>query len=448
MIKMLFSLVPGRILLQCLLGFLIAALVLIGFRTLTDMDIALLSDAWWAGLVLAAFLIVFDAVWVCGLPRLSVQRRLSGNLALGSKSPVKLRFDNPCRRRLRFECVDHYPEEITAEGLPASLDVPAGEYQILEYSSRPVSRGAADFGNVEVRVQSPLGFWRRQYELPAQQTVKIYPNFMALSNLNFLDYEQRLAHLGAHLSQRRGSGQEFKQLREYQLGDEIRQIDWKATARQQRLVSREYQEERDQEVVFMLDAGRRMRATDGELSHFDHSLNALLLTAYIALSGGDSVGVLGFADRCRWVRPVKGRQGINLLLNNLYDLHSSPDASDIVQAAGTLMQHQQKRSLIVIVTNLRDDDSDDLQLAIKIMSRKHLVMLACLRESYLDEALPQQADTQDALNFCARELYREQRQEVIKRLQGQGVITIDAPPQRLHVALLEQYLLLKRAGKL
>ncbi|MDP1165310.1 DUF58 domain-containing protein, partial [Klebsiella pneumoniae] len=90
-------------------------------------------------------------------------------------------------------------------------------------------------------------------------------------------------------------------------GDEIRQVDWKATARQQRLISREYQDERDQEVLFMLDTGRRMRAMDGEASHFDHSLNALLLTSYIALGAGASVGVLGFAGSCRWVKPVKGR---------------------------------------------------------------------------------------------------------------------------------------------
>lgn len=448
MIRAFLGLIPDRVLLKSLLGLLGLALLLLVVRVFSEQDTSLLRSLWWGLLSVGCVIALVDAFWVCGLPEVLAQRRLPGNLALGAPAPVKLKLDNPGRRTLRLECTDHYPDALSTEQLPAAMELPAGASRIVEYTARPVRRGTAHFGAIDVRVQSPLGLWRRHYSIAAEQRVKVYPNFMALANLNFLDYEQRIAHVGAHLSQRRGSGQEFKQLREYQRGDEIRQVDWKATARQQRLISREYQDERDQEVLFMLDTGRRMRAMDGEASHFDHSLNALLLTSYIALGAGDSVGVLGFAGSCRWVKPVKGRQGINALLNSLYDVHSSTEASDIVQAAGALMQRQQKRALVVIVTNLRDDDSNDLQLAVKLLARRHLVMLACLRESYLDAELSTQAGRQETLNYCARSLYREQREQVIQRLRRQGVIAVDAPPQQLHVALVEQYLVLKRSGKL
>ncbi|MBR9827210.1 MAG: DUF58 domain-containing protein, partial [Oceanospirillales bacterium] len=385
---------------------------------------------------------------VCAQPIPVAQRQLPGSLALGANARIRLRFENVGRRALQFSCMDDYPAAVTTEQLPVELKLSPGESQEVEYTARAEHRGDAEFGAIWMRIQSPLRLWRLQRSVAATQRVKVYPNFMALANLNFLSYEQRIAHIGAHLSQRRGSGQEFKQLREYQRGDEIRQIDWKATARQQRLVSREYQDERDQEVLFMLDTGRRMRAVDGELSHFDHSLNALLLTAYIALGAGDAVGVLGFAGSSHWVRPVKGRQGVNVLLNSLYDVHSSTEASDVVQAAATLLQRQQKRALVILVTNLRDDDSDDLQAAVQLLARKHLVMVACLRESCLDTPLESEQDTREVLNFCARTLYREQREELIRSLQRQGVITVDAPPQQMHVALIEQYLVLKRAGKL
>lgn len=445
---MLFGLIPDQAQFKYLLILLGLGLALVGLRAFTTLNVSLLAGLWWGLFSIALVIALIDALWVCVAPGPRARRQLPGNLALGAPAIIRLQFDNPGMRPLRLSCMDQYPETLTTEQLPVEIVLPPGESRIVEYSARPVRRGPARFGAIAMRVQSPLGLWRLQRAEAAAQAVKVYPNFMALASLNFLDYEQRIAHIGAHLNQRRGAGQEFKQLREYQRGDEIRQIDWKATARQQRLVSREYQDERDQEVLFMLDTGRRMRAMDGELSHFDHSLNALLLTAYIALGAGDSVGVLGFAGGCRWVRPVKGRQGINSLLNSLYDVHSSADASDIVQAAGTLMQRQPKRSLVVIVTNLRDDDGGDLQAAVKLLARKHLVMLACLRESYLDRELPAGADSQEALHFCARTLYREQREQLIRRLRGQGIIAVDAPPQQLHVALIEQYLLLKRAGKL
>ncbi|MBV0932338.1 DUF58 domain-containing protein [Marinobacterium weihaiense] len=448
MIRALPGLMPDRAMFKYLLILLGAALVLVGLRVLIPLDMAWPSGLWWSALGLGALVALVDALRICALPGPVAQRQLPGNLALGANARIRLRFDNPGARRLRFSCMDDYPAAVTTEQLPVALELPPGERQVVEYSARPVRRGTARFGDIRLRIRSPLGLWQLQRAVAAEQAVKVYPNFMALANLNFLDYEQRLSHIGAHLSQRRGSGQEFKQLREYQRGDEIRQIDWKATARQQRLVSREYQDERDQDVLFMLDTGRRMRAMDGELSHFDHSLNALLLTAYIALGAGDAVGVLGYAGSSRWVRPVKGRQGVNVLLNSLYDVHSSTEASDVVQAAGALMQRQHKRALVILVTNLRDDDSDDLQAAVRLLSRKHLVMVACLRESCLEQTLSEDADVHETLDFCARTLYREQREQLIRRLQGVGVMTVDAVPQQLHVALIEQYLVLKRAGRL
>ncbi|MBA4503359.1 DUF58 domain-containing protein [Marinobacterium marinum] len=448
MIRALLGLLPDKALFKYLLILLALAVVPAGVRVLTSMDASLLADVWWVMFGIAALVALADAVLLYATPRVEARRQLPGNLALGANARIRLEFSNPSARTLRISYMDHYPGSLVTEQLPAEVVLESGQSCQVEYSARPVHRGEAKFGDIVMRIQSPLGLWRLQRSVAAEQAVKVYPNFMALANLNFLDYEQSVAQIGAHLTQRRGSGQEFRQLREYQRGDEIRQIDWKATARQQRLVSREYQDERDQEVMFMLDTGRRMRAMDGELSHFDHSLNALLLTAYIALGAGDAVGVLGFADRCRWVRPVKGRQGINHLLNSLYAVHSSAEASDVVQAADVLMQKQHKRSLVVLVTNLRDDDSGDLQAAVKLLARKHLVMLACLRESYLDEPLPEQPNAEQTLNFCARTLYRDQREQLIRRLRGQGVMIVDAPPQCLHVELIEQYLMLKRAGRL
>lgn len=440
------NLIADRALFRYLSVLLALAVVLVLLRGFVGGDLAWVGYLWWALFGVAGLIALLDAASLYTGQMPMAQRQLPGNLALGSPASIRLRFENPGRRERILSYIDHYPEALVTEQLPAQLTLPGGTTAIAEYSVRPVRRGDASFSDIEMRVQSPLGLWWRQLGFPAEQTVKVYPNFMALSGLDFLDHDQRVAHLGAHLTKRRGSGLEFRQLREFQQGDEIRQIDWKATARQRRLISREYQEERDQEVLFMLDSGRRMRTMDGELSHFDHSLNALLLSAYVALGMGDSVGVFGFAGSKRWISPVKGRQGINRLLNGLYDIQSTAESSDLIQAAESMMLRQQKRALVIIVSNMRDDDSDELAMAAKILGRKHLVMVACLRESFLDAELETGAGSDEVLSYCARQLYREQRARFIRQLATRGVLVVDAIPQRMHVALVQEYMALKRAG--
>ncbi len=442
------NLIADRALFRYLTVLLALALVVVLVRGFIGSDHYWIGYLWWALFGAAAVVALLDAVALYTAQMPVADRQLPGNLALGSPATIRLRFDNPGRRERVLSYIDHYPEALFCEQLPAELRLPADTSVIVEYGVRPVRRGDACFGEIETRVQSPLGLWRRQMGFPAEQTVKIYPNFMALSGLDFLDHDQRVVHMGAHLTQRRGSGLEFRQLREFQQGDEIRQIDWKATSRQHRLISREYQEERDQEVLFMLDSGRRMRTMDGELSHFDHSINALLLSAYMALGMGDSVGVFGFAGNNRWISPVKGRQGINRLLNGLYDIQSTAESSDLVQAAESLMLRQQKRALVIIVSNMRDDDSDELAMAAKILGRKHLVLVACLRESFLDDELAEEQGSDAVLNYCARQLYREQRARFIQQLKTRGVLVVDAIPQRMHVALVQEYMALKRAGRI
>lgn len=188
---------------------------------------------------------------------------------------------------------------------------------------------------------------------------------------------------------------------------------------------------------------------DDELSHFDHSINALLLTSYIALSAGDAVGFMSYAGTERWLKPVKGKAAINTLLNQLYDLHSSPEASDLGYAAEKLMLQHQKRSLVIIISNVRDDDSYDLSRAVKLLSRKHLVMVACLRENYLNQAGEINTDNLDnALTDTARLLYSEQRQHLLDSLKASGIRVVDASPATLHLSLVNQYMALKRAGRI
>src|SRR5690606_26842305 len=180
-----------------------------------------------------------------------------------------------------------------------------------------------------------------RYRSGDTSAVKVYPDFMAIAAYTILATDNHTSQMGIKKKPRRGTGLEFQQLREYRRGDSLRQLDWKATARRQQLISREYQDERDQQIVLLIDSGRRMRTRDDELSHFDHALNAVLLVSYIALRQGDSVSVMSFGENHRWLPPQKGAGQIKNLLNGMYDLQAENCAPDYTKAAEKLAVLQQ-----------------------------------------------------------------------------------------------------------
>ena len=215
-----------------------------------------------------------------------------------------------------------------------------------------------------------------------------------------------------------------------------------------RLISREYQDERDQQIVFLLDCGNRMRTKDGDLSHFDHTLNALLLLAYVALGQGDAVGMSTFGHaQPRFLPPKKSVMTVNRLLNAVYDLESSLHMPDYLVAAENLLKRLSKRSLIILVTNVRDEDDDTLGPAMALLRRRHAVTLVSLKEAVLDEMIEAPInDFEAALTRAASLEYLHSRRRQAAILRHGGVRMVDASPHQLPVALINHYWALKRAG--
>ena len=298
-------------------------------------------------------------------------------------------------------------------------------------------------------LRSPLGLWWRRRRVPVQNSIRVYPNYSTIAKLLMHEADNPLSMSGVRLRRRRGQGTEFEQLRDYRDGDPLRSIDWKATARLSRLISREYQDERDQQVVFLLDSGRRMLAKDADLSHFDHALNAMILLSYVALRHGDAVGVMTAGTERRWLPPRKGMQSVNALLNHVYDVQPQPIEIDYIAAATELSVKQRRRSLIVILTNIREEDSDDLRAAMLLLRRRHLVVLASLRERALDETIQRPVRRfRDALDYAATDLYMESRRAAQDILRTSGVLVEDCLCEELPAAITNQYLSIKRAGAL
>lgn len=296
----------------------------------------------------------------------------------------------------------------------------------------------------------PLGLWSSRRLLQVRDSTRVYPDFARLYGGQLLAVDNWLSQLGVRQRQRRGLGLEFNQLREFREGDSLRQIDWKATARQRTPIAREYQDERDQQIIFMLDCGRRMRSQDDELAHFDHALNACLLLSYVALRQGDAVGLYSFAaSPSRYLAPVKGAAQLSVLLNGVYDLQSSQRPADYQAAANELLARQKRRALVVLVTNLRDEDDQELLTAVKRIGRQHRVLVASLREEVLDQVRQNPVQTlPEALVYSSAINYLNGRTELHERLSAHGIALLDARPGELGPELVSRYMNWKKAGSL
>ena len=402
---------------------------------------------WKAAGWLILFVMLIDAILALRKPQLEVGRKIPGTLPVGVWSEAHLELSNHSAWPFKLEAFDGMPHTLDAQGMPRKLRLAPGRTVFLPYQVKPKERGAHRFEACHFRITSPLGFWRRNLRFGPETLVRVFPNFAAVRKYAQLATSHRLSQLGIHRRRRRGEGMEFHQLRDYREGDSLRQIDWKATSRVRRLISRDYQDERDQQIVFLLDCGRRMRTRDGELSHFDHTLTALLLCAYVSLREGDAAGLLTFGGEERWLPPKKTGAALDEMLQLLYDLQPTTSATDYLAAAQALMTRVRKRALVVLVTNLRDEDDDTLMPALRLLRSRHLVLLANLRERSLEQALDEPVTRfEGALLHGAIHEYLDQRRKAFDRIHAQGILTLDAHPEQLSVVLVNRYLALKRGG--
>lgn len=450
--------IPGNKLIR-LFGVLLLGSILVFAARLLEVDSDLttatpegggvLEGVWLGLLALLCVVAVYDAVRGWRLADVTVRRTLPSSLALGAKSRVSVSIDNPSRRPVHVEFIDDYPPNVHTSKMPVELQIPAQSAKTIEYTITPYERGLANFGLCFLRIRTPWGLWQRQTRAGEPGSARVYSNFLAVSHIASVGLEQHLANVGIHLQQRRGAGSDFHQLREFREGDAIRQIDWKATARYRKPISRDYQSERDQNLIFLLDCGRLMRNQDEAISYFDHALNAVLVTSYIALRQGDAVGLMSFAGEERWLSPGKGVQVTNQLLNQLFDLHSSTSSSDYLGAAQRLLARYTKRSLLVIVSNVQQESSEDLKAAVALLRRKHFVLVASLRNELLDQTLQTPVSTfGEALDYCESIGFQSAHDRLVAQLRGSGVFVADVRPKLLHIGLVNEYLNIKRMGLL
>ena len=418
------------------------------------------GHAGWVAVALAALLLVLIGLDI----RLSVidwrrapltlHRRLPHAFAVGAPVTLQICLENPGRGKRRGRYFELTDPTLLAPAMPLRFDIAPGERQTLEFELTPTARGMKCFQAGQIFLRSVLGLldWNLRIGQPEER--RVFPDFRRQAAFAWMAGNRRLAELGIKAVRRRGSGTDFDQLLDYRPGDPIRHIDWKATLKHGRPIIRSFRDDRDQSVMFLLDCGRRMRADDSQAgigaTHFDQSLDALMLLAFIALGKGDAVGAMTFGtaagDEKRFA-PRKGRQTLNALMAELGDVEPTAMFSDYLIAAADLVQRQRKRGLVVLITNCRDEDSAELAAAIRLLRSRHLVVLANLREQIVGRIAAQPLSSPvSVLEVAAALEYDQRRRDMHKRLAMGGAVLVDCEPRALGVELVNRYQVLKRTG--
>ena len=321
-----------------------------------------------------------------------------------------------------------------------------GEPLTLAYHLYPPRRGDYQFGDLHLRWESVLGLLRRQARFPAAEPIKVYPNLAAVRRYDLLLRQNRLWEMGLRNARRFGSGSEFERLRDYLPDDEYRRINWKATARRGAPIVVEYETERSQHLIALLDVGRLMRGPVGDVARLDYAINSVLLLAFVAARHGDKLGVLTFADRPQvWLAPRGGKQQFLRVLELLYRVEAQPVEPDYVAAINALMTRQPRRGLALVFTDLTGSVGTDALVSQMLrLRRQHLPLLVTISDPTVrDLARTPVVDSQSLHERTVASRLLDERQAALTTLRAHGVLTLDVPADELSVSVIDKYLELK-----
>ncbi len=404
---------------------------------------------------LVLFLAVLDG-WQLRRYKVVVEREVQPRLSIGRENLVKLMVKTGAQPAI-VHIRDHAPASFGIHPEQHQRSLLAHYSETLSYTVFPNRRGSYTWGNLYVRQLGQWGLVWHTWQIPAQQTVAVYPDLIGLRELSIKLTLQTSGNL-KRLRQL-GMGTEFAELRDYALGDDPRLIDWKATARcdstgsgeSTRLLVRVLEPEQEQTLVILLDRGRLMTAQVQGLSRFDWGLNAGLALALTALSRGDRVG-FGVFDRQMygWVPPERGQTHLTKLIERLTPVQPELLEPDYLGAVTTAAMQQTRRALVVLITEVIDTTASvELLSAMGRLAPRHLPFCVTLRDRQVDrQAEIETCDIDLAYTRAVALDLLEQRQLALSQLQQKGVLVLDAPANQVSQLLVDRYLLLKARNRL
>ncbi len=396
--------------------------------------------------VLVASFIVGD-LWT--LPRarsFAVERRAGHIASLRQRHAVELAVSNLAARSYWLEIRDGAPHVLNPHPAEFAQQLDGRSRVFLEYAMRPSRRGAFTLTHIHLRARSRLRLWVRYLDYGCPTSINVYPDMKQLREYALLARTNRLRLVGVRRTRRIGQDHDFERLRDFGRDDNFKHIDWRATARRQKLTVKDFQASQSQRLVFLIDCGRMMTNEAAGLSLLDHALNAMLMLSYVALRQGDSVGLITFSDAVHNFVPVRGGMAqMNRLLHAVFDRYPQFVESRYDQAFRYVASHCRRRSLVVLVTNVIDEvNAHQVDRYLTSLVGRHLPLAVLLRDRRLFEAAETIEPHGDRLwQAAAAAEILTWRHQVLADLTSKGALALDLYPEEMTAPLVNRYLEIK-----
>jgi uncharacterized protein (DUF58 family) len=425
-----------------------------GALALASLGLLIFPELWPVLAAADGALVVVAALDLVATPRPEVIRAFRiapPRMSVLTEQRVAVRVENGSRFPLRVRARDTAPAALA--GAEAELGGPVAPRGAVrwEYVVTPKARGRFEWGPIFLRYRSLLGLWERTKREEAAGAVRVYPSLRLLERYHLLARTDRLAALGIRRVRQRGGSTEFESLRDYASGDDVRRLDWKATARRARLIVRNQEAERHQTVLLLVDCGRLMNATEEGVAKLDHAVNAALLLAHVALARGDRVGLCAFSGKVHsWLAPRGNRAQNRLIADALYDLRGDYSETDHARCLKFVAARYPKRSLLVVLTDFVDATTAAEMVAhLELAARRHVVLFAALKDAFLERAARAEPRTEwDGFKKAAALDLLHDRQEVLERIRHSGGFVVDAEPDAVTPPVINAYLRVMFGGLL
>ena len=402
-------------------------------------------------LTLIAFAI-FDAANSKLPARVRIERHFGGRFAVGAETEVRIEIANHTPRDISLIIKDEYPPQMKLAGArEARVDVDAQTTATMIYGLTPPKRGRFEFGLIAVRYLSRWRLVWSQTRVGTPDAVKVYPNMRRAREAELRALGARSFVAARRKSQWRGEGREFESLRDYVRGDEMRHISWTATARRGKLVTRQYQMERDQTILIALDAGRLMTARIENETKLDSAVHAALALMSAAARAGDNAGLLVFGRRIQaYLPPKRGAEHLDAALEALYAVEPEMIEPSYSRAFEFVAANSRRRSLVVVLTDLVDEEgSRELLTSLKLLRPRHLPLVVTIADRDLKAVVRESPENErEMFTQSVAEEIMHLREAALRLVESQGGLALDVTAAVLAPKLLETYLRVKERGLL
>lgn len=427
-------------------GIAIVVLFSLSYFIPTLFEIAKLSI-----LVLLVFLILDFLILFIGKSKIIGSRVLPDKFSNGDQNSIVIQLDNNYTFATYLEIIDEIPEQFQVRDFKIKKSIKSRDSISFQYNLQPKERGEYKFGSLNVYAASILNLVAKRYVFNSDAMVPTYPSFKQLKKYELLNINKNAIEYGIKKIRRLGHTMEFEQIKEYILGDDLRTINWKATAKRNQLMVNQFQDEKSQPIYSIIDTGRVMKMPFSGLSLLDYAINATLVMSSIALKKQDKAGMFSFSKKVENIVFAERRSSqMRLILESLYNIKTDFFESDYSRLYSNLKRHITHRSLLILYTNFETLDSLNRQLPyIKAIAKSHLLVIVFFKNTELDFLIKNKAETiQETYDKVIAEKFAFEKRLIVTELKKYGIYSILTTPENLTIDTINKYLEIKARGLL